>query len=120
MEAQRPPHRRLLAINGAVLTDAGPGVADSEIAPLPYCGMGISDRGRWTGGEPQSRAWGPPQLAATSIGVVADITIFDPTHEWTYRTAGDRSKSRNSPFEGWTSNGRVTATITDGKIVYEA
>ena len=52
------------------------------------------------------------------VGRPADITIFDPGLEWTYRAATGRSKSRNSPFDGWTLKGAVIATIVDGKIVY--
>jgi dihydroorotase len=53
-----------------------------------------------------------------SIGAPADITIFDPQLEWTYRTATGRSKSRNSPFDGWTLKGAVTATVVAGRVVY--
>ncbi len=52
------------------------------------------------------------------VGAPADITIFDPTLEWTYRTAEGRSKSRNSPFDGWTLKGAVTATVVGGRVVY--
>jgi dihydroorotase len=53
-----------------------------------------------------------------SAGAPADITIFDPHLEWTYRAAAGRSKSRNSPFDGWTLKGAVTATVVGGKVVY--
>jgi dihydroorotase len=52
------------------------------------------------------------------VGVPADITIFDPRLEWTYRVAAGRSKSRNSPFDGWTLKGAVIATVVGGKVVY--
>ena len=61
-----------------------------------------------------------PSLGRLQVGGAADITIFDPTREWTYRTAEGRSKSRNSPFDGWNFAGRATATIVGGKIVYRA
>ena len=57
-------------------------------------------------------------LGRLQIGGAADITIFDPNREWTYRAAQGRSKSRNSPFDGWELKGAVTATIVAGKIVY--
>jgi len=57
-------------------------------------------------------------LVATPIGVAADITIFDPKCEWTYRAAEGRSKSHNSPFDGWKFTGRATVTIVGGRIVY--
>jgi dihydroorotase len=53
-----------------------------------------------------------------AVGASADITVFDPNLEWTYRVAESRSKSRNSPFDGWKLKGAATATIVAGKIVY--
>jgi len=58
-------------------------------------------------------------LGRFQVGGAADITVFNPNLEWTYRTAEGRSKSRNSPFDGRTFRGAVTATIVAGRIVYE-
>jgi dihydroorotase len=52
------------------------------------------------------------------VGGPADITIFDPQLEWTYQTATGRSKSRNSPFDGWKLKGVVMATVVGGRVVY--
>jgi len=57
-------------------------------------------------------------LGRLTVGGAADITVFDPNLEWTYRVAESRSKSRNSPFDGWKLRGAVTTTIVAGKIVY--
>jgi len=57
-------------------------------------------------------------LGRLAIGGAADITVFDPNLEWTYHAAHGRSKSRNSPFDGWRLKGAVTATIVAGKIVF--
>jgi dihydroorotase len=57
-------------------------------------------------------------LGTLRAGGIADITIFDPSREWTYRVSEGRSKSRNSPFDGWTLKGVATATIVAGRIVY--
>jgi dihydroorotase len=46
------------------------------------------------------------------------LTIFDPDLVWTYRASEGRSKSRNTPFDGRTFRGAVTATIVAGNIVY--
>jgi len=54
------------------------------------------------------------------VGLPADITIFDPHLEWTYRAAQGRSKSRNSPFDGWTLKGAVIATVVGGRVVYRS
>jgi dihydroorotase len=59
-----------------------------------------------------------PTLGRLEAGGAADITVFDPDHEWTYHAARGRSQSRNSPFDGWRLKGAVTATIVAGKIVY--
>jgi dihydroorotase len=57
-------------------------------------------------------------LGRLHAGGAADITVFDPDLEWTYHAAGGRSKSRNTPFDGHTFRGAVTATIVAGRIVY--
>lgn len=51
-------------------------------------------------------------------GSHADVTIFDPKKRWTFDTAKSRSKSRNSPFDGWQLTGKIMATIVGGRIVY--
>lgn len=54
-----------------------------------------------------------------SPGSIADVTIIDPQMQWTYRNADSRSKSRNSPFDGWVFHGRAVATVVGGKIVHK-
>ncbi len=54
-----------------------------------------------------------------SAGAHADVTIFDPKKKWTFDASQSKSKSRNTPFDGWSFAGRVVATIVGGKIVYE-
>ncbi len=53
-----------------------------------------------------------------AIGSFADVVLFDPKAEWIYRAAETRSKSRNTPFDGWTMQGKVRYTISEGRIVY--
>lgn len=53
-----------------------------------------------------------------AIGSFGDVVIFDPKAEWTYRVAETRSKSRNTPFDGWTMQGKVRYTISEGRVVY--
>ena len=50
----------------------------------------------------------------------ADVTIFDPKKRWTFEAAKSRSKSRNTPFDGWQLTGRVVATIVGGRVVHRA
>lgn len=53
-------------------------------------------------------------------GSLADVTIFDPKKKWTFDAAKLRSKSKNTPFDGWQLTGKVVATIVGGTIVYSA
>ena len=51
-------------------------------------------------------------------GADADVTIIDPTTEWTIDPTQFRSKSKNSPFGGWTVRGRAHTTIVAGEVRY--
>jgi dihydroorotase len=51
-------------------------------------------------------------------GSHGDVTIFDPKKRWTFEAAKGRSKSQNTPFDGWVLIGKVVATIVDGRIVH--
>jgi len=53
-------------------------------------------------------------------GSHADVTIFDPKKRWTFVAAKSRSKSHNTPFDGWQLTGKVAATVVSGKIVYRS
>jgi dihydroorotase len=55
------------------------------------------------------------QKGTLSVGSDADITIIDPAVEWTVDTSQFRSKSRNTPFNGWKLIGRAVQTIVGGK-----
>ncbi|MFH1746173.1 MAG: dihydroorotase [Planctomycetota bacterium] len=54
------------------------------------------------------------------VGVPADVTIIDPEREWTVDAEQMRSKSRNTPFDGWQLRGRAVATLVDGQFHYRA
>jgi dihydroorotase len=47
-----------------------------------------------------------------------DVTILDPDLRWTFMAARSKSKSRNTPFDGWTLRGAAVATIVAGRVVY--
>ena len=53
-----------------------------------------------------------------SAGASADITILAPDLSVTVSAARMRSKSRNTPFDGWHLRGGVAATIVEGRTVY--
>jgi dihydroorotase len=52
-------------------------------------------------------------------GAAADITVIDPTMQWTIDASKFASKSRNCPFDGWTVRGRATVTMVGGRVVHE-
>jgi dihydroorotase len=51
-------------------------------------------------------------------GSWADVLIFDPAKEWTFRAAASKSRSKNTPFDGWPMLGQVRCTISEGRIAY--
>jgi dihydroorotase len=53
-----------------------------------------------------------------SEGAPADITILAPDLPSIVRSARMRSKSRNTPFDGWELRGGVAATLVGGRAVY--
>jgi dihydroorotase len=52
-------------------------------------------------------------------GATADVTIIDPSVEWTIDARAFRSKSRNSPFAGWKVRGRADAVVVGGQVKFE-
>jgi dihydroorotase len=53
-----------------------------------------------------------------AIGAVADITVLAPELPVTIDRTTLRSKSKNTPYHGWTFTGGVAATIVGGRVVY--
>ena len=51
-------------------------------------------------------------------GQVADITILAPEQSVTIDRAALVSKSKNTPYHGWTFRGAAAATIVGGRLVY--
>ena len=49
------------------------------------------------------------------LGKSADITVINPDLEWIVDANQFKSKSRNTPFHGWSLNGRATMTILGGR-----
>jgi dihydroorotase len=47
-------------------------------------------------------------------GARADVVVFAPDTGWTYSAAAGKSKSRNTPFDGWKLPGKVKATVVGG------
>ena len=66
---------------------------------------------------------GPAQVLGLAkgtlqVGADADVTLIDPQTEYVVDRREFRSKSRNSPFHGWTLKGRAVMTLCAGKVVY--
>jgi len=51
-------------------------------------------------------------------GAPADLTVLAPDLEVTVCAARMRSRSRNTPFDGWRLRGGVAATLVGGRAVY--
>jgi dihydroorotase len=51
-------------------------------------------------------------------GGLGDATLIDPDREWTVDAAQFRSKSRNTPFNGFKLKGKAVATVVGGEVVY--
>ncbi|MER3474995.1 MAG: dihydroorotase [Armatimonadota bacterium] len=51
-------------------------------------------------------------------GTPADVALFDLECKWKVRAHAFRSKSRNTPFEGWELLGKPVLTMVGGRIVY--
>src|SRR5205085_11582352 len=51
-------------------------------------------------------------------GSYADVTIIHPERTWTFDASRAKSKSRNTPFDGYTFQGGAVATIVGGRIVF--
>lgn len=47
-------------------------------------------------------------------GAWGDITIFDPNKRWKFYAQESKSKSKNSPFDGWEFTGQVITTVVAG------
>jgi dihydroorotase len=61
-----------------------------------------------------------PAGGTLAVGSFADVVVFDPKAEWTYNAREGKSKSRNTPFDGWTMQGKVRWTVSEGRIAYDA
>ncbi len=53
------------------------------------------------------------------VGEAADLVLIDPDRRWTVDPSTFVSKSRNTPFEGWTLTGKAVMTIVGGVIKYD-
>ncbi len=68
--------------------------------------------------ENAARAWGVyPQKGSLQIGADGDITIVDLDAEWTIDRSRLHSKSRVTPWDGYSGVGKPVATIVRGRVL---
>jgi dihydroorotase len=65
-----------------------------------------------------ARAFGLPG-GTLAPGAQADVIVVDAEREWKVDPQRFHSRSRNSPFAGWTLRGRVLRTYVSGRLVHE-
>jgi dihydroorotase len=53
-----------------------------------------------------------------AVGATADVVLLAPETEWAFRASESRSRSRNTPFDGWSLPGKVSLTMREGRIVH--
>ena len=51
-------------------------------------------------------------------GASADVVVFDPAERWTFHAEESRSKSKNTPFDGWEMQGRIALTVGEGRVSF--
>jgi dihydroorotase len=51
-------------------------------------------------------------------GAPADVTVFDPTRQWTVDPSRFLSKGRNTPYAGRTLRGQAMYTVVGGRVVH--
>jgi dihydroorotase len=59
------------------------------------------------------------EVGTLSEGAPGDVTVIDPDAEWRVDATTFRSKSRNTPFHGWSFRGRPVATILSGHFTHQ-
>jgi dihydroorotase len=92
---------------------------------LPVCVLALVEPGRLTWPKLIEKLTVNParvlgvERGTLTPGAVADVTVIDPTTEWTIDPARFRSKSRNCPFAGWKVRGRADVALVGGAVKYE-
>jgi len=124
---------------GAICSDHQPHENDAKLAPFSATAAGISGLETLLplslklGEHPdmdivdviRRLTSGPAEILGIEAGNLtndqtADICIFDPEHYWTLTHDNIVSRGHNSPFLNWELKGKVTHTLLNGKIIYEA
>lgn len=122
----------------AIITDHAPHHIDEKNLEFEYAANGIVGletslalgitylvkTGRLTLGELlQKMTYNPSTILNLGLGeiapgAVADLTVFDPDEIWTVKVDEFKSKSKNSPYDGFTLSGKAHMTIVEGRVMY--
>lgn len=97
-------------------------VAVETMAPLLIdrmcAGRITAERLSWVLSEGTARLYGVfPRKGAVQPGADADLTLVDPSVQWTIRGEQLHSVQRHTPLEGTTLQGAPVATILRGSVV---
>jgi len=60
------------------------------------------------------------KMGHLSVGAHADVCVFDPFALWKVEPSALKSQGKNTPFNGYTVQGRVRYTVVEGKLVYQS
>lgn len=60
------------------------------------------------------------QRGSLAVGSFADAVLFRPDLEWQFRARKSKSKSKNTPFDGWKLPGAIALTLYEGRVVHDA
>jgi dihydroorotase len=122
----------------AICSDHQPHDADAKLLPFPETAPGISALETLlplalrlvsedvidVPGMVARLTVGPAEILGVDLGhlspgATADVCVFDPDAVWTPTPQTLLSHGGNSPFLGQEMRGRVTATLLNGRIVFE-
>ena len=65
-----------------------------------------------------ARIFGLKERGTLRQGAWADVTVLDPELKWTFDVTRSKSKSRNTPFNGWSFRGAAVGAIVAGRVVH--
>ena len=121
----------------AICSDHQPHEIDAKLAPFPATEPGISALEtllpltlRLAEDQPLDLMHAiagitcePAKILGINAGTLgvdsnADICIINPDREWTLEAETLQSKGKNTPFLGWSFQGKVSHTIINGDVVY--
>jgi dihydropyrimidinase len=60
-----------------------------------------------------------PQKGTIAIGSDADLLIWDPTANYTFRAEDAQTRTDFSLYDGWQLDGRLLTTISRGEVIYD-